>query len=595
MRLAAIIVCASAAIAGCKFPYPEDVPDEDALAADASDEHIDASVDAPVNRRAIGGAVTGLWTGGVVALHLQAGSTTEDLLAAADQPFVFVNKIDDGATYVVTVVDDGPDHDCVIGNGSGRVMGADVDNLAVSCTNLIPHTISISIAAPFTFDPATTHYVVPVSLLQQSVAVTVTGPTLTAMSVAGLPVTSGQPSGRVDLGQGQTTIRVELTKGSLSRRYDLVFDRGVTPIVEALYARAFNGGAVDLFGAVASSTDYVAVGAQNEDSSNAIGSDDAAGEAGAVYVYRRSGQTWMYSQFLKGSPITSGRNFGAALDMDDNVLAVGAPFESAARGAIYVFRLDTSLGWWNEERRLTASDARDGDRFGYSVRGRGDVIVVGSPYRGSAANLADQSGGLYTFHRSGTSWIQEPVLRSPSPITNGWFGNGVAMDGDALAVLQPGDGKVFVYRRAGTSWVPEILPVGVTGSDIALDGDTLVVGAPQVGTAGAVRVFTRSGAIWAETAMLTDANPPSGARLSGAVIRDNVILASDGRTHGVLLFEKVGGAWVARPPVLVSQSSTGITFGGYFTISSNGAAIGAPSDGGPSPFVQRSGTVWMFR
>jgi hypothetical protein len=119
----------------------------------------------------------------------------------------------DATSYLVTITDDGPDHDCVVDNGSGTIAAADVPNLHVSCTNLIPHGIALSIPTGFVFDPRTTRYTIPVTLLQQELTVTVTGPTLTGADVNGTAVVVGQVSVPVAIGQAQTTVPVVVRKG----------------------------------------------------------------------------------------------------------------------------------------------------------------------------------------------------------------------------------------------------------------------------------------------------------------------------------------------------------------------------------------------
>ena len=307
-RVAAALFLASAASA-CKFPPPEDVPD------DAGDD---------AAGRAVGGATTGLWTGAAITLRLQAGDVDETVTASAAEPFAFTHRLADGTSYLVSVVDDGPDHDCTVTNGSGRIDGADVRDLAVACTNLVPHGVAISTPVPFTFDPRVTRYPLAVSILQQEVSVTVTGATLTSAKVAGQPVTLGQPSPPVPLGPGMTTIDVDVVKGPISQRYQLTFDRGAAPIREAVQLRGQGDG--DQFGiAVAMNDQYLAVGAPGEDSSNENGSDNALLDAGAVYIYRRNGNTWTYTQTLKGTAITSSRRFGTSLCMTRDTLVVGAP------------------------------------------------------------------------------------------------------------------------------------------------------------------------------------------------------------------------------------------------------------------------------
>lgn len=503
------------------------------------------------------------------------------------------------------MADDGPDHDCAVTNGSGRVMGVDISDLAVTCTSLIPHGIVISTAVPFTFDPRVTRYDLPVSVLQQEVAVTVTGATLTAVTVAGQPATPGQASGPVPLVQGQATVAVELTKGALSRRYELIFARGGQLVVEASYTRAINAGAGDRFGlAMSTSADYVAIGASGEDSSSEIGNDEAMVNTGAVYVYRRTGQTWTFSQILKGTSITADRRFGGAVAMAGDLLVVGSHLDDARvsnGGAAYVFRLDRANGRWLEEQRLTASDAAPSDAFGASVAVDGDLIVVGASHKDSPGAPGDNVGAVYTFRRNGAVWIEESKLGPPTPAAQTAFGWLVALDGDALAVQQDsGSRLVHVYRRSGTSWNQEAVPLIAAGPAIALEDDVLAVGQPGHSPGGAVRVFTRSGASWSETGLLKAANPAAGAEIGyGVAIRDNVVVTAASATRRVQIFDKVGGTWIPVPPLAPSGPAADDpsvpTFGTAVAVSGNGAVVGASGDGGPGNTLPGSGTVWMFR
>ena len=82
--------------------------------------------------------------------------------------------------------------------------------------------------------------------------------------------------------------------------------------------------------------------------------DNSAGEAGAVYVYRRNGATWSHQAYAKASNTEANDQFGwpVALSGDGNTLAVGARLEDSGAtgvdgdqssnsaseaGAVYVF------------------------------------------------------------------------------------------------------------------------------------------------------------------------------------------------------------------------------------------------------------------
>jgi hypothetical protein len=576
-RVAATLMLAGGA-AGCKFPYPEDVPGDGDVAP---------------NTRTLGGEVTGLWTGASITLHLESGEVSEDLAANAADPFTFVHRLEDGASYLVTVASSGPDHACTISNGSGRVDGADIDDLAVSCTNNIPHGLAISTPVPFTFDPRTTRYPLAVSIIQQEVSVTVTGPSLTSAKVAGQDVTLGQPSPPVPLGQGMTTVAIDVAKGPISQRYELVFDRGAAPIVEATYARAFNAGAGDRFGiAVAAAGDWAAIGADSEASSSDGGTDNNTSTSGAVYMYRRSGNGWTAGQKLKGSAIAQSRRFGASLAMYGDVLVVGGPEDDGRgtdAGAVWVFRLDPVMASWREEQRITA-DAMSYDRFGYAVAVSGDYLAVGSPYHdGGTGNLGDNFGRVQIFRRSGGVWSPEATLQVQPRVAGESFGISVALDGDTIAVQSANRSRVF--RRSGTSWVEEATPViagsVVTGS-VAVEGDELVV---------ETTTYHRTAAQWSVVADLQLDSPVPSPTFGGAVaLHGNLIVASLRNDNSLVAWQKVGATWVPAPRLSASQATAQNEFGASIAIGAHGVVIGAHRDPGPgSPGTSDSGTAWFFR
>ena len=310
------------------------------------------------------------------------------------------------------------------------------------------------------------------------------------------------------------------------------------PVQEA-YAKASNTGEWDAFGySVAISGDTMVVGAGWEDSgTTGINStpDESAEDAGAVYVFTRSGDVWSQQAYLKPEAVGSTQafdSFGISVAISGDTLVVGAFCEdssttginsaaneaSADSGAAYVFV--RSAGVWSQQAYLKADavgDTQESDQFGISVGISGDTIVVGAWNEDSGTlginSTADEasadSGAAYVFTRSGTTWSQQAYLK---PGTVGdtqefdQFGTSVAISGDTIVVgaynedsdtlginsvandtLDFNSGAAYVFTRSGTTWSQEAYlkpdAVGDTqagdafGFNVAISGDTLVVGA----------------------------------------------------------------------------------------------------------------------
>jgi hypothetical protein len=136
---------------------------------------------------------------------------------------------------------------------------------------------------------------------------------------------------------------------------------------------ATDGEASDLFGiSVSIDGDYVAIGASLD--------DDNGSQAGAAYVYRRTGtNAWADQTKITASDGAIGDTFGESISIKDDYVVVGAENEgSFNEGAAYIFRR-TDTNTWNEELKLETSDRDNSDKFGTSVSVDESYIVVGSP------------------------------------------------------------------------------------------------------------------------------------------------------------------------------------------------------------------------
>ena len=312
-----------------------------------------------------------------------------------------------------------------------------------------------------------------------------------------------------------------------------VFVRDGTSWSQQAYLKASNTGAADNFGcSVAISGDTLVVGASYEDS-NASGvdgnqTDDSAENAGAAYVFTRSGATWSQQAYLKASNTDAGDYFGYSVAVSGDTLVVGAFGEASnasgvdgnqsdnsayISGAAYVFTRSGTT--WSQQAYLKASNTGEFDKFGGSVAISGETLVVGA--NGEASNAtgvngnqtddsAENAGAAYVFVRSGMSWVQEAYLKASNTDWEDFFGETVAIYGDTVVVGAVGEdswgrgvngdesnnsatnsGAAYVFTRSGTSWSQpaymQYLKASNTeandsfGKSLAVSEDTVVVGA----------------------------------------------------------------------------------------------------------------------
>ncbi len=287
--------------------------------------------------------------------------------------------------------------------------------------------------------------------------------------------------------------RIRLMVDERAARYPITID----PIAQQAYLKPAAVGttqAQDSFGwSVAVSGDTVVVGARLEDGS-ATGVNgpvnEGAIDSGAAYVFVRSGTTWSQQAYLKASQVSPWDWFGRAVAISGDTVVIGAYQEdgsatgvngtvnelSSNSGAAYVFvRSGTA---WSQQAYLKASQVSGADNFGISVAISGDTVVVGALFEdggatgvnGTVNELAPDTGAAYIFVRSGTAWSQQAYLKASQLLRVGSFGYSVAVDGDTVVVganaqaggaagvngpedeTTTGAGAAYVFVRSGTTW-----------------------------------------------------------------------------------------------------------------------------------------------
>jgi len=179
-------------------------------------------------------------------------------------------------------------------------------------------------------------------------------------------------------------------------------------------------------------------------------------DAGVVTTWTRDGDVWTLAEAML-SPQQPGK-FGAsvALSRDGNVLAVGSPEENDEQGAVYVYQREQDS--WLFKRRLTEANTLPGDRFGRCVAlsGDGDMLVIASQITSDSGN-----GGAVRVYEKEQDWFGGTGRLLPHEQVEGdEFGYSLALnhDGSRLAVGAPGapgaaegeTGKVWLYEIRST-------------------------------------------------------------------------------------------------------------------------------------------------
>jgi hypothetical protein len=216
---------------------------------------------------------------------------------------------------------------------------------------------------------------------------------------------------------------------------------------------------------------------------------------GAAYVFTRNGNTWSEQAKLAASDGGPGDQFGYAVAVSGLTAIVGARGATIdgniLQGAAYVFTYSGT--GWSEQAKLTASDGAVGDSLGQTVAFDGNTVIAGAPLATLDATFG--RGAAYVFTGSGSQWSEQAKLTASDYENNVQFGVAVALDRDTALVGVPlGDvngnedqGAAYVFARTGSAWSEQAklthsggAPGDYFGDGVAVEGDTVLVGAPRV-------------------------------------------------------------------------------------------------------------------
>ncbi len=229
-------------------------------------------------------------------------------------------------------------------------------------------------------------------------------------------------------------------------------------------------------------------------------------------------------------------------------------------GARYPLRIDPFV----RQAELTASDGLCCDELGYSVAADGRTIAVGAPFHEA----------VYVFSKPASGWANATQTAELTASDGGGaLGSSVAMDGQTIVAGDPSyavinypldddQGAVYVFSDTTSGWAnggqiavltasDSGFPDGL-GSSVALEGRTIVAGAPTHGAPdsirGAVYVFSKpasGSANGTQTAELTASDGAASDQLGLSVaVAGPVIAAGSLSSNSVYVFCEPPSGWL---------------------------------------------------
>lgn len=202
-------------------------------------------------------------------------------------------------------------------------------------------------------------------------------------------------------------------------------------------------------------------------------------EAGVVYIYKKTNDSWVLSDTLQPQHPTSFEQFGAAIAANENYLAIGSPKKdisdaetndiSSAAGSVAIYKKQPD-GSWQWQENLVAPEQGNWFNFGKSIAiSNTNTLVVGMP--GLVViedNFQRSSGAVYVYDLdvNGAYSLSTELFVSDSDINPSEFGQSLDIDGNTIVVGSPSDASctVDIHECSGNACDPALLTNGSCGA-----------------------------------------------------------------------------------------------------------------------------------
>lgn len=555
---------------------------------------------AGVGAQVIGGVVSGLGANKTVMLQLQAASLVQEAHVVADGRFAFAQPVT--GAYSVTVRTQPTGQVCTVTHGQGTAEpGTSASDVAVRCA-----ANAFKLSGTLTGNSGTV--VLRNAVTGESVTVVNNGNFFFAQPVPAGGAYAVSVAAAVAAGAGYTQ-SCSVANGSGTANADVQITvtcatqaAPVTPPTPVAVPPAPSGSLTLGYDVKAFKLGWSAVAAPAGGGAvtyRVFEDADGPGPGTATQVATGLSAT-SYTQPVAGLLMER-------LNASYTVQACNTA-GCSAHSAPAVVNVNKAIGYFK------ASNTDAGDLFGWNVAlsGDGTTLAVGAFFEDSNAtgingNQADNSvrdaGAVYVFNRTAGVWAQQAYLKAGNTHANQKF-SGVALsaDGNTLAVSAYGDDS----NATG---------VGGNQSDTSADH------------AGAVFVFSRSGAAWSQQAYVKASNTESsdyfghsialsasGDRLAvGASGEDSSATGVNGdqadnsaqNSGAVYVFARLAGIWSQEAYIKAGTNGAGVGFGYPVALSGDGLtlAVGALGDGSNATGINGdqsdtsasgSGAVWVF-
>ena len=343
-----------------------------------------------------------------------------------------------------------------------------------------------------------------------------------------------------------------------------VFDVAVPEVANKIIDQSVAAEPGDLFGYdLAISGDVMVVGAPEDMGFAGTTGDLGNGDRGEIHIFNRVAGDWVYNRTIDGPAGPAGNindAFGRSIDISGDWIIVGAPRTNDpgdTTGRVHF--IDTA----NADAIQTIAPPSAPDiniNFGVRVAIDGNTAAVGATTWGTT-----DGGQVLIYELALGTW----TLVEQYNASGGYrLGRGIDIEGDRLAfgtLNNAGGGFVVIADRVGGVWPTQTDPFNTTdpqpnfemvfnnssgsqfGLDIALDGDNMLIGAPNESGIGLVEYLTFDGSTWNLAQTITPTTALAYESFGFSVDLDGPVAVIGARRTDTAAGSEAGAAFVFKP------------------------------------------------
>lgn len=211
--------------------------------------------------------------------------------------------------------------------------------------------------------------------------------------------------------------------------------------------------------------DFLVVGSSS--SATDTLNQDSLSRAGAVFIYKKTNDEWLFYQKLTAFDREEDGNYGCSVSINDQFLIIGSSGSNldsegndfvangSGTGGVYIYKIDTKNRWVFQQK-ITATTRVNSSNFGTDVYLKNNLLVVTSPFWNAA------TGAAYIFELVNNSWTQKQLLTPSDGVNYDTFGNDIAIAGTDIIIASSSEdedvtsntfgpmtayGAVYIYQK----------------------------------------------------------------------------------------------------------------------------------------------------